>query len=646
MSDDNEYELLLSPLQIRGVTLRNRVITTGHSIAAPWAVVNDNADAYIAYSQRRAAGGVALLVTQPIIVDPYPDWPSQIAGRLAKLADAVHSEGGKLVSQVVMFGGQIGSQVNLGGRPMWSLNGMQDAFGEASHKMTGDEVRQIVDAHGHVAEVLMDAGFDGLELHGGHGYLLHQSYSPWGNGRDDEWGEQLAVSRAIIDSCRQAMGPDKILGFRFTANDDLRPEEGGQTVEELREVAVKLVDIGELDYLNPTIGTKAPAYSQISVAGYRYPDGFDLGYANDLRAAIGGRIPVVGVGGIVSPAMAEKALREGKCDLIGMTRGNISDPDLVNKLKAGQADRVRICVRAAECNDRRVDAKPVTCFHNPEMLREREFSAAPAAAPKRVVVIGAGPGGLKAAQSALAKGHSVRVLEAAPEPGGRLRHVRGTTARRLFQSVDWLVSELTIGGVKVEYDSPVSVADVEQLDADEYVVATGALPAPAAAFETDAADAVLSVEQALTADLGSGPVLVLDRTGAIEVGLVTEALAKRGVELVYATTFERIVTNGGYTNRLDLRDIFRRAANVRVLVDTDVRRYVGGNAELIDPDGITTEQLAVSRVIAGVHPVPQDELLIALRAAGRKVTGVGDALAPRGALVAMREGALLAEAIS
>lgn len=644
MSGDASYELILSPLAIRGITLRNRVITTGHSIAAPWAYVRDDSESYIEYCRRRAAGGVALLITQPVIVDPFTGWPSQVGDRLAKLADAVHAEGGRLISQVVNFGSQIGSQVNLGGRPMWSLNGRQDEFGEASHRMTGDEIAQIVDAHGRVARVLTEAGFDGLELHAGHGYLLHQSYSPWGNGRDDEWGETLALSRAIIEVCRREIGPDRILGWRFTANDDLRAEEGGQTVEELRDIVVRVAATGEIDILNPTIGTKAPAYSQKSVAGYRHPDGYDLPYSAAVRPLVDPKVAVVGVGGIVSPAMGEKALRDGACDLVGMTRGNISDPDMVNKLRAGLADRVRICVRAAECNDRRVDGKPVGCFHNPEMLREKDFSSARAAARRRVIVIGAGPGGLKAAQSALARGHSVRILEGAAEPGGRLRYVRATTARRLFQSVDWMINELAIGDVKVEYETPVSVADLETLDADEFVIATGARSVPASAFASDDASAVLSIEQALDTNL-TGPVLVLDRTGSIDVALVAEMLVRRGGDVVYATTFERIVTNAGYTNRLDLRDLFRRSKNVRVLTDTNVRRYAGGTAELIDPDGAVVEHLQVPTVVAGTHPVPVDELLIALRAAGRAVTGVGDVLAPRGAGAAFREGALFAQAV-
>jgi 2,4-dienoyl-CoA reductase-like NADH-dependent reductase (Old Yellow Enzyme family) len=338
------YELLLSPYTLRGRTLRNRVITTAHSIAAPYAL-EGSADSYIEYCRRRAAGGVGMIIAMPVVVDPLPGWPSQVADRMAALAGAVHAEGGTVVSQVVFFGGQIGSQVNHAGRPMWSLNGRQDEFGEASHRMSADEVRLIVDAHERTARVIAESGLDGLELHGGHGYLFDQALSPWGNDRDDEWGEPMALPRALIAASRRALGPDKILGFRITANDALRAEEGGLSVEDHISIAVQIVDTGEIDYLNPTIGVKAPAYSQISVANYWYPDGFDLPYSEALSRKLGGRTAIVGIGGIVDPRMGEEALRAGKCDLVAMTRANISDPDLVNKLRGsggpGQAVRAR-----------------------------------------------------------------------------------------------------------------------------------------------------------------------------------------------------------------------------------------------------------------------------------------------------------------
>lgn len=140
--------------------------------------------------------------------------------RLKRLGDAVHAEGALVTPRVVNFGRQICSQVLLDERAEWSFNGGQDEFGEAAHRMTSAEVQLMVDAYGRLAEVFTAAGLDGLELHAAHGYLLHQSYSPWGNGRDDEWGEQLAFSRAVLEAVRSGLGSDKILGWR---DDSRRP---------------------------------------------------------------------------------------------------------------------------------------------------------------------------------------------------------------------------------------------------------------------------------------------------------------------------------------------------------------------------------------------------------------------------------------
>ena len=644
MTVDGAYEKLLSPLNIRGSRLRNRVVTTGHSVAAPYAL-DGSADSFIEYCRRRAEGGVGMIITMPVVVDPLPTgWPNQVADRVAALADAVHGEGGTIVTQLVNFGGQIGSQVNHDGRPMWSFNGRQDEFGEASHRMTSAEIQTIIDSFAHTAKVVTEAGLDGVELHGGHGYIFHQSYSPWGNGRDDEWGDPLAFSQVTIAAVRAAMGPNKILGFRFTASDDLRVDEGHQSDAELAEIAVGIVDTGEIDYLNPTIGTKAPAYSQKSVAGYRYRDGFDLDFAASLRKAVDARTLVIGVGGIVDPRMGEAALRDEKCDLVGMTRGNMADPDMVKKLMAGDAKRIRPCVRAAECNDRRVDGKQVACMHNPEVLREKFFarSETPSQTARTIVVVGAGPAGLKAAQAAALRGHSVRVIDAGSEPGGRLRYVRATAARRLFGSVDWLMSELDVAGVPVEFNRRVSAEDVVALDADEIVLAIGAVPDASRAFSFDDPSRVLTVEAALDHTPDGENIMVLDRTGLVEVALAAETLGRKGKQITYVTHFERMATNAGYTNRLDLRDLWRRTDNLHFIVDVDISRYENGIVSLINPDGDVIHELAMDYVVAGVHPTPDGTLAAALSAAGRNFTMIGDALAPRGTTASIREGAIFA----
>ena len=163
-----------------------------------------------------------------------------------------------------------------------------------------------------------DAGLDGVELHGAHGYLVQQSYSPWGNDRDDQWGEPLAFSRALIAATRARIGSQKILGFRMAEFDERRTEQGGVSIDRLREIGKAVVDTGSIDYLNTSIGSKAPDYAAMAVATYRTRPGHELELTHAMRATIGAAVPVVGVGRILTADMAEEALERGDCDLVAI----------------------------------------------------------------------------------------------------------------------------------------------------------------------------------------------------------------------------------------------------------------------------------------------------------------------------------------
>jgi 2,4-dienoyl-CoA reductase-like NADH-dependent reductase (Old Yellow Enzyme family) len=631
---DQSYPLLMSPVDVGSFTLRNRLITTGHGAFQPWNPL-DSGQQFIEYQRRRAAGGLGMIILQPLFVEPDPNWPLMFAERMERLATAIHDEGAVAVLQIVNFGGQMSANYNLGGRPLWSFNGMQAPGGEVSHRMSADEIEQMVDAFSRAAAVASRAGIDGVELHGAHGYLIQQSYSRWGNDRDDAWGETLAFSRAVIDATRAAIGPDKILGFRMAEFDERTPEEGGLGITELRSIATSLVATGSIDYLNTSIGSKAPDYAALAVATYRTKPGHELELTHAMRQAIGAAVPVVGVGRILTAAMGEEALANGDCDLVAMTRGHIADPEIAVKVRRGEAQRIRKCVGANECNDRKLAGLNIACFHNPDVGREALGPVVPTTDPRRVLVIGAGPAGLKAAEIAARRGHDVVVIDRDDEPGGALRHVRATAGRELVFAIEHLVSELEVLGVSLRLETDFDAALVAAVAPQVAVVATGARRSTSRAFlGADNANVVGSI-RALTGDMGSR-VLVLDRLGVNEAPLVAEALLSRGHTVTYVTPLEALAPHAGWSHRKDFAAIFRRSGT-RVLADLDVSKFDGLNAALVDPDGRITHELEVDTIVAVTAPVPRLEVVSTLDDLAIGYSIIGDSSAPRGVQVAMRE---------
>ncbi len=637
-----DLPLLFSPVEVGPFTLRNRLITTAHGAFRPWDP-SDSGQQFIEYQRRRAAGGLGMIILQPIFVEPDPAWPLMMYERITRLAEAIHAEGARAVLQLVSFGGQMSAAYNLGGRPLWSFNGMQAPGGEVAHRMTSDEVEQMVDAFGRAARVATEAGLDGVELHGAHGYLIHQSYSPWGNDRDDEWGEPLAFSRAVIARVREIIGPEKILGFRMAEYDERPAEHGGMSGEQLRAIGKAMVETKSIDYLNTSIGSKAPDYAAIAVASYRTRPGHELELTHAMREAIGAAVPVVGVGRILTAEQGERALANGDCDLVAMTRGHIADPDIAVKVQRGDGHRVRRCVGANECNDRKLAGFNIACFHNPDVGREARGPVVPTDAPRRVLVAGAGPGGLKAAELAALRGHDVVLLDREREVGGALRHVRATAARELFHAVDHLVGELELLGVRLRLATEVDRQLLASERPDHVIVATGATRDATSAFTGADRITVLTSGQALGGAVGQR-VLVLDRLGVNEGPLVAEALVATGRQITFATPFDSFAPHAGYSHRKDLAGIFRRAG-VTVLTDSDVVEYDGSSVTVADPDGAVVAKLEADSVVAVTAPTPELGLVTILEELAIPYSVIGDAEAPRGVQVAMREADDVARAL-
>jgi 2,4-dienoyl-CoA reductase-like NADH-dependent reductase (Old Yellow Enzyme family) len=630
------YPTLFSPIRVGAVEVRNRVVITAHGTSEAFRHPGMSPASYIEYLRRRAAGGAGLIICQPILSDPLHSITEETIDRHGSLVEAVHAEGATFLLQLTHLGAFARSEADVRRPPLMGFENTQSAAGETAHRMTSAEIELMIEGYRRTAEMAAAVGFDGVEVHGAHGYIVQQSLTPAFNSREDEWGrDRTLFVRRLLATARAEMGPGRIVGYR-TSTDDLRsPDDGGIGPAGIAEIVRVLLATGTIDVLNTTIGDGGVSYAR-AIPNYRYGEAPNIPAVTRLREAVAIDVPVIGVGRIVAPGLAESLLASGTCDLVAMTRAHIADPDLVAKARRGAAHRIRPCVGANVCVNRKLQGYPeISCFHNPTVLREAELATRPAEVARHVLVVGAGPAGLKAAEGAAVRGYTVTVVDDGSRPGGRLRAAENTAALGLVSAVDYLVSELAEHGVKVRTGTTADEALLRELAPDHVVLATGGRPVTT--DYPDAADGVVtSSAEALVAP-GGGRVLVFDAVGANEGPLVAEALAQRGAAVVYVTSCETVMPWGGQLHRYEVAGILRRRCEQVItgglLGDVDGRHVI-----VVRPDGDTITELDVDRIVPVVAPRPALELVEVLERLSLPYTIVGDALAPRTAMHAFKEG--------
>jgi hypothetical protein len=357
-------------------------------------------------------------------------------------------------------------------------------------------------------------------------------------------------------------------------------------------------------------------------------------------------VPLIGVGKIPTPDLAERALQEGDCDLVGMTRAQIADPDLVKKVASGQINRIRLCTGSNQgCFDR-TGSFPITCIQNPEVGEENRFKALALqlVTPKKVLVVGGGPAGIKAAEIAARRGHKVTLVDAGNRLGGRLNLVEPLgPASNLLSAVNWVTAELELLGVPVIHDKWVNEAFVRSFAPEVIIMATGAESLPLIDFPTDGSVPVISSDDAAQGlfegvqfEMKNTRSIVIDRRANYETNLVTEAVAKRGSQPTIVTSFPSSLVNTGASHA-----IFYGGEFPKLGIET-----LGAHIPLgVSNGSITVRHAMTGRettlpcdfIVAAAHPRPRNELYDTFRKYA-PVKTAGDVIAPRSALEAFREG--------
>jgi len=658
VTPSQRYPLLFSPVRIGPVVVPNRIVFAAH--LTNYAEDGLPSEQHAAYYAARAAGGAGLVITEEHSTHPT-DWPyeklihgyrPEVVPGYRRITEAVHRHGTPIFAQINHNGGQAsGMYTRL---PVWAPSPVADPlFREVPHAVDEREIAEIVAGYATVARHCREGGFDGVELQCSHSSIVRGFLSPATNLRTDRYGGGLEgrarLLLELLDAVRAAVGPNLAVGVRLCGDELV---DGGSTIDDAVAVARMVEAHGGADYVNTSIGVATATLFMIE-ASMHVPPGYAAYIPSAIRRAVD--LPVVGVGRFKDPLQAERALAEGHCDLVGVVRGQIADPDFARKARAGRTEEIRLCLSCnQECVGRMGLNRWLGCIENPRAGREAAvpLPPQPGSSSRRrlrasppVVVVGAGPAGLQAAIAAARNGHTVRLFEQEAEAGGALRLAASIPSRaELGDLVRNQLRELRHLPVSLELGVRADAALVSGCAPHAVVVATGSVPERpwwAAAHPAGTAPAVADVSEVAAGRVSpAGRVLVVDELGFHQATSVAELLADRGCEVEIATPAMVVGQDLGIT--LDLEGFTARAEAKGITCSTDrvvMRLEPGAAVLLFHPTGVE-ERREVDWVVLAVPPAPLDGLYFALRGSAPelRIERVGDCVAPRRAHAAVIEG--------
>ncbi len=630
MSQDfTSKDPLLQPYQLKHLTLKNRIMTTSHEPAYPEDGMPK--ERYRAYHEERAKAGVALTMTagsatvskdSPPVFNNILAYKDEVVPWLKDVADSCHEHGAAVMIQLT----------HLGRRTGWSKGDWLPVVSpshhrEASHKafpkkMEDWDIDRIIRDYADAAERMKAAGLDGIELQA-YGHLMDQFWSPLTNTLDGPYGgpleNRIRFTMDVLDAIRKRVGNEFIVGVRYTADEIVQ---GGISRDEGLEISRILRDTGQVDFLNVIRGridTDPALTDVIPVMGMMNSPHLD--FAGAVREATG--FPTFHAAKIPDVATARYAIAEGKLDMIGMTRAHMADPHIVRKIIEGREDDIRPCVGATYCLDRIYQAGDAFCIHNAATGRELTMphEIEKAETTKKVVIVGAGPGGLEAARVAAERGHEVVVLEAQPDPGGQVRLASQSERRHeLISIIDWRMAQCAAHGVEFRFNTWAEAADIKAENPDVVIIATGGFP-DTEVLETGN-DLVVSAWDIIAGDVKPGSkVLLFDDAGDHAAMQAAEIIAKSGAELEIMTpdrSFapdvmamnlvpymramqEKDVT---FTVTYRLHDVVREGDKLKALVGSDYFATAGGTIG---------KPRIVDQVVVNHGVIPMDDIYFDLK---------------------------------
>jgi 2,4-dienoyl-CoA reductase-like NADH-dependent reductase (Old Yellow Enzyme family)/thioredoxin reductase len=623
-----EYQKLLEPGYIGKMKMRNR------SVMPAMGTIMTNADQslsdnFLEYHFARAAGEIGLNIVEITNVEARGQgqqccpgiWHDKFLPGLTKLANGIHERGGCGCIQLHHAGrGTLKSICNE--RPVAPSQIRAEGVPEVPRALEHHEVIQVIDAFGDGAVRAKRAGFDCVEVHGGHGYLVFAFLSPLSNQRTDEYGGSLEnrarFMKEIIRNIKQKCGEDYPVIVRLSISEE---KPGGWCKEEMLKVS-KMAEEAGADAIHTTTGNFYDLGAVYKVISPMYiPRGFLLNDIKDVKNAV--NIPVIGVGGLL-PDIAEKALKDNVADFVSFGRQSLADPDFMKKVRENKLDDIRYCIRCNSCMMQIEIDQQLRCAVNAALGREAECVITPADEKKNILIAGAGPGGMEAALIAGQRGHNVKLYERAGElGGGQLRlalNIKGKEDIANTIKYHEVMFE-KYSNIKVILNTKVDRELIEKEKPDTVIIATGGKSQALKCPGNDKEKVVSAF------DFLAGKATVGDSVIVVGGGLVgaetAQLLAEQGKKITIVEMDTRIArTMDPATLFWVLEKLGEEKATI--LTETTVKEVTDSGAIAVDKDGKETE-LTADSVMVAIGTVPDTELEDSLAGINTDVYTIGDA---------------------
>ncbi len=629
-------DALFTPYTIKGKTIKNRC--TVPAMVTDYCTEDGKAtERYIAYHEARAKGGFGLIITEDYAVDPMGRGFRNVAGLWSddqieshrELPKRVHQYGAVILAQIYHCGRQTNEGAILSAP--YSSSAIACPFGtDVPKALTTEEVKQIVGKFGDTALRAKKCSFDGVEIHGAHGYLITEFLSPYANKRVDQYGGSF-LNRArfaveIIRDVRAKCGDDFIIDMRVSADEHV---EGGLTLEDTKALVPYFEEAG-LDMIQVSAGNYLS--SDLVVPSSYVKHAWIVDMAKEIKEIC--NIPVIAVSRINDPILANSVLKAGKADFVAMGRASLADPELPNKAREGRFEDIRRCIGCdVGCIGTLFTDNPIRCALNPTLGNETTCAIEPAKVKKNVAVIGAGPAGLEAAMSAKKAGHNVTVYEKESHAGGQLFLASVPPCKgEIADFIVWQTNQCAKLGVEIKYGAKAAVASMLREKPDSIILATGAAPFKLPIKGIDNANVVFA-DDVLAGKVYPGKNCVV--IGGGQVGAETaHFLAQTLRHVVVIEMLDEIAPNEALAPRKHL---------LKALEDRKVELYTKEKVTEITAGSVKAKgqaemEFPADTVVIAVGSKPVNGLADELRDARFDVKVIGDALKVGGVMDATTQG--------